>query len=232
MRTAGPDRSADVGLRGLRIGDRYLPCAGGPGPVMDDRTHFFCTNFARHIRRRVGQLDVLPGPGPRVPVDSVPAAQGPMYRQGGSRCPPGCWPSHQRRYARWQVRPRLPARCAQADRRTMARALPTTLFPGKRGHSKAPWMGEVGGGAAVDLGDRVGVVPKRGRAAAAVAEPCGSVPQVTRQLGAGSRCKPAALDVELHPGPGRDLSDPVRDPVRVPRPGVRRVVGKQVRVIS
>ena len=40
MRTAGPDRSADVGLRGLRIGDRYLPCADGPGPVMDDRTHF------------------------------------------------------------------------------------------------------------------------------------------------------------------------------------------------
>ena len=25
----------------LRIGDRYLPCADGPGPVMDDRTHFF-----------------------------------------------------------------------------------------------------------------------------------------------------------------------------------------------
>src|SRR6266702_6204911 len=35
--------------------------------------------------------------------------------------------------------PRLPARCAQADRRTIARALPTTVFPGKPGHNKAPW---------------------------------------------------------------------------------------------
>ena len=33
-----PDRSADVGLR---IGGRYLLCADGPGPLMDDRTHFF-----------------------------------------------------------------------------------------------------------------------------------------------------------------------------------------------
>jgi hypothetical protein len=43
---------------------------------------------------------------------------------------------------------------------------------------------------------------------------------------------PTALDVEFDPGSGRDLGDPVRDPVRVPRPGVRRVVGEQIRVIS
>ena len=36
---------------------------------------------------------------------------------------------------------------------------------------------------------------------------------------------PAALDVELHPGRVRSVSDLVRDPVRVPRPGVRWVVG-------
>jgi hypothetical protein len=43
---------------------------------------------------------------------------------------------------------------------------------------------------------------------------------------------PSALDVQLRRGRVRSLSDPVRDPVGVPRPGVRRVVGKQVRVIS
>jgi len=37
---------------------------------------------------------------------------------------------------------------------------------------------EVRGGASVDLGDRVGVVPQRGRAAAAVAEAGGGVTQV------------------------------------------------------
>jgi len=43
---------------------------------------------------------------------------------------------------------------------------------------------------------------------------------------------PSALDVELHPGRVRSVSDPVGDPFRVPRSGVRWVVGKQVRVIS
>jgi hypothetical protein len=43
---------------------------------------------------------------------------------------------------------------------------------------------------------------------------------------------PSALDVELHPGRIRNVSDPVRGTVRVPRPGMGRVVGEQVRVIS
>jgi len=33
-----PDRSADLGLRDLRAGDRYLLCSDGLSPVVDDRT--------------------------------------------------------------------------------------------------------------------------------------------------------------------------------------------------
>ena len=33
-----PDRSADIGLRDLRAGDRYLLCTGGLSTVLDDRT--------------------------------------------------------------------------------------------------------------------------------------------------------------------------------------------------
>jgi hypothetical protein len=61
---------------------------------------------------------------------------------------------------------------------------------------------------------------------------CG-VPQVeaaSEEL-AGSEV-PTALDVEIHGGGisgGRDL---VSDPVRVPRLGVGRVIGEQVRVIA
>ena len=43
---------------------------------------------------------------------------------------------------------------------------------------------------------------------------------------------PPAFDVELHPGHIRGRSDLVGDPVRVPRPGMRRVVGERVRVIA
>jgi serine/threonine protein phosphatase PrpC len=34
-----PDRSADMGLRDLWCGSRYLLCAGGLSPVIDDRPH-------------------------------------------------------------------------------------------------------------------------------------------------------------------------------------------------
>ena len=71
------------------------------------------------------------------------------------------------------------------------------------------------------------------RAAAAVAETGGGVAQVEaagQELAGG--VMPAALDVELNPGGIRCRGDLVSDPVRVPRPGMRRVVGKQVRVIS
>ena len=33
------DRSADIGLRDLWIGGRYLLCSDGLSPVVDDRTH-------------------------------------------------------------------------------------------------------------------------------------------------------------------------------------------------
>ena len=76
-------------------------------------------------------------------------------------------------------------------------------------------------------------MPKRGRAAAAVAEPRGGVAQVEaagEELAGG--VVPPALDVELHPGGICGCSDLVGNPVRVPRPGMRWVVGEQVRVIS
>jgi len=81
--------------------------------------------------------------------------------------------------------------------------------------------------------DRVGVMPQRGRAAPAMTQAGGGGAQVEptgEELAGG--VMPPALDVELHPGRVRCVGDPVRDPVRVPRPGVRRVVGKKVRVIS
>ena len=34
-----PDRPADIGLRELRAGDRYLLWSGGLSPVVDDRPH-------------------------------------------------------------------------------------------------------------------------------------------------------------------------------------------------
>jgi hypothetical protein len=92
---------------------------------------------------------------------------------------------------------------------------------------------EVGGGAAVDFGDWVGVVAQGGRASAAVTEAGGGVAQVEtagEELAGGVMA--SAFDVELYPGRVRSVGDPVRDPVRVPRPGVRGVVGKQVGVIS
>jgi hypothetical protein len=76
-------------------------------------------------------------------------------------------------------------------------------------------------------------MPQGGRAAAAVAEAGGGVPQVeaARQELAGG-VMPSALDVELHPNGGCDLGDLVGGPVGVPRPGVDRVVGEQVCVIA
>src|SRR5208337_184 len=71
-------------------------------------------------------------------------------------------------------------------------------------------------------GDWVGVVPERGRSAAAVAEARGGVARVEaagEELAGG--VMPSALDVELHPGGICGCSDLVRGPVRVPRPGTR-----------
>ena len=92
---------------------------------------------------------------------------------------------------------------------------------------------EVGCGATVDLGDRVGIVPQRGGTAATVAQAGGGVAQVeaAREELAG-RVMATTLDVELDPGGGCRLGDLVRGPVGVPRPGMRRVVGEQVRVIE
>ena len=36
-----PDRPADIGLRDLRAGGRYLLRSGGLSPVADDRPHFY-----------------------------------------------------------------------------------------------------------------------------------------------------------------------------------------------
>ena len=75
-------------------------------------------------------------------------------------------------------------------------------------------------------------MPESG-AAAAVAEARGGVAEVEaagEELAGGEM--PPALDVELHLGGIRGGGDLVSDPVRVPRSGMRRVVGEQVRVIS
>jgi len=66
-----------------------------------------------------------------------------------------------------------------------------------------------------------------------VAEARGGVAEVVtagEELAGG--VVPPALDVELYVGGIRSLGDLVRGPVWVPRPGVPRVVGKQVGVIS
>ena len=76
-------------------------------------------------------------------------------------------------------------------------------------------------------------MPQRGRATAAVAEAGGGVAQVEaagQELAGG--VVPAALDIEIRPGSLRSGSDLVRHPVRVPRPGVGRVVREQVRIIA
>jgi hypothetical protein len=66
-----------------------------------------------------------------------------------------------------------------------------------------------------------------------VAQPRGGVAQVesAREKLAGG-VMPPAFDVELHPGGICGRRDLVGNPVRVPRPDMRRVVGEQVRVIS
>ena len=77
--------------------------------------------------------------------------------------------------------------------------------------------------APVDLGDRIGVLPQGGRAAAAVTKAGGGVAEVEaagEELAGG--IVPSALDVELHSGRVCRLSDLVRGPVRVPRPDVGR----------
>ena len=66
-----------------------------------------------------------------------------------------------------------------------------------------------------------------------MAQACGGVAQVEaagQKLAGG--VMPSALDVELHSSGGCGLGDLVRGPVRVPRPGVGRVVGEQVRVLA
>jgi len=94
-------------------------------------------------------------------------------------------------------------------------------------------LGEVSGGSPVHFGDRVGIVPKRGRAAAAVAEAGSGVAQIEaagEELAGG--VVPSALDIELHSGGGCGLGDLVCGLVRVPWPGVGRIVREQVRVIE
>lgn len=85
----------------------------------------------------------------------------------------------------------------------------------------------------VDFRDRVGVLAQGGGAAAAVAEAGGGLTQVRaadQELARGAVA--SALDVEFYPSRVRSLGDPVRNPVRVPLPGMRWVIREQVRVLS
>ena len=132
------DRRADMGLRDLRIGDRYLLCADGPGPVVDDRTHFYVLTLraisadalASSPAPAAGRASVSrltpyrwarvcmrskPAPGSRSLL-RIRAADQPWYRVP--------------RDARWHVRRHCRARCAGAYWRTIA----VTMCPGKSGH--------------------------------------------------------------------------------------------------
>ena len=76
-------------------------------------------------------------------------------------------------------------------------------------------------------------MPQRSGTAAAAAEAGCGVAQVKaagQELAGG--VVPTPLDIEIRPGSLRGGSDLVGDPVRVPRPGVGRVVGEQVRIIA
>jgi hypothetical protein len=95
----------------------------------------FCTNFARHIRRRVGQLGVLAGAGASgSPVDLVPMSKARHAGQTGSRLPPRIRARRSGRCAGTAIRPAarrppLRARCAGAYWRTIA----VTMCPGQSG---------------------------------------------------------------------------------------------------
>lgn len=77
-----PDRSADIGLVGLRAGDRYLLCPAGLSPAMDDRTLWDVLTSADGPAGAVRQLAALAkdGGGPDnvtvVVVDVRAAGQG------------------------------------------------------------------------------------------------------------------------------------------------------------
>ena len=54
-----PDRSADLGVRDLRAGDRYLLCSDGLSPVVDDRTLRDALTLAANPADAVCQLVAL-----------------------------------------------------------------------------------------------------------------------------------------------------------------------------
>jgi serine/threonine protein phosphatase PrpC len=60
-----PDRSADLGLRDLRAGDRYLLCTGGLSPAADDRTLRDVLTSADRPARAARQLAALAQDGGR-----------------------------------------------------------------------------------------------------------------------------------------------------------------------
>jgi hypothetical protein len=91
---------------------------------------------------------------------------------------------------------------------------------------------EVGSGPPVDFGHRVGVVPQRGRAAAAIAKTRRGVTQVEpRREHLTRRVVPQPFDVELDADRGGEVAGLMRGPVGIPRPGAHRVIREHVGVL-
>src|SRR5262249_53087181 len=90
-------------------------------------------------------------------------------------------------------------------------------------------LSEIGGSAAVYLGDWIGVVAQGSGPAATVAQASGSVAEIDptgQELASG--VMPERLGAQAHPGMRRYLGYLVGHPVRVPRRGTERVGGEHV----
>lgn len=109
-----------MGLRDLRIGDRYLLCADGPGPAVDDRTHFYVLTL-----RAISADALASSPAPAAGRASVSRLTPYRWARAciwskpapGSRSLLRMRAADQPRYrvprdARWHVRRRCRARCA------------------------------------------------------------------------------------------------------------------------
>jgi hypothetical protein len=133
-----PDRPADIGVRDLRAGGRYLLALGLSQQGRRGPTAQKCTHFARRIRRRAGQLAALAADRASLSRLTPYHCDGPCMRVSRLPAPAARWlcaPAGQPRYtvpreARRHVRRRLRARCAGAYWRTIA----VTMCPGKSGH--------------------------------------------------------------------------------------------------
>ena len=86
-----PDRSADMGLRDLQVGDRYLLCPDDLSPVVDDRPHRNVLTLRDLSADASASQPPYPGAGRAGPGGLVPMSKGPAC--GTNRLPA---PAHRR----------------------------------------------------------------------------------------------------------------------------------------